>query len=392
MGIPSTPSTHRVSAGETLSKLAQRYKTTVDAFVKANHIPNPDLIQVGQILKIPGTGTSQKAKPAGTSPSAVQTVPFNFQTLSFLQQTSTVTEEVFKIEGQDYVFTTSNNQTSIALRSDASCFRFGQQIKPVWFVTRDNGFPLFALRPNKLDALLSDPAALGNALSPAKAGAPFRVFTAKQMYAYETGFQWFEPLADHYRELIWVHPGTETKSSPAYQAYKHFTWKDIVDFSNVDRWSISYGRKNEGDWKHNKKDGADGFLLVSLEGYPYWADAIGQIPFAVDTYKSNLEELGDKDKAILQTVKTGIKHGDGSIFFTTKDPTNNYDNFMVLRGALWAANNHSFTKTETEVSAGYGERVTLTKISVRYQFRDMNDLKKPITHLPLSKYGVWRKK
>ncbi|OJT26567.1 hypothetical protein BO221_00540 [Archangium sp. Cb G35] len=102
--------------------------------------------------------------------------------------------------------------------------------------------------------------------------------------------------------------------------------------------------------------------------------------------------MGDKDKAIIQTIKTGIKHGDGSIFFTTKDPTNNYDNFMVLRGALWAANNHRFTKTETEVSAGYGERVTLTKISVHYQFRDMNDLKKPITHLPLSKYGVWRKK
>jgi LysM repeat protein len=79
MGIPSTPSTHRVLAGETLSKIAQRYKTTVDAFVKTNHIPNPDLIQVGQILKIPVTVTSQKAKPAGTPPPPFRRSLSNFR-------------------------------------------------------------------------------------------------------------------------------------------------------------------------------------------------------------------------------------------------------------------------------------------------------------------------
>lgn len=384
MGIPSNPSTHRVLAGETLSKIAQRYRTTVDALVKANQLTNPDRIQVGQRLKIPAPGTPQEQKQSGAPPRAPPRFPFNIQPQPLLHQSASVPEEMVTLEGRDYVFRTWNNQTSITVRPKPKppTPPFDQP-KAIWFVTRDNGFPLFALRPNKMDSLLPNPLA---------AGAPFRVFTAKQLYSYEKGVQWFEPLADHYRELIWIHPGTETKSSLAYQAYKHFTWKDIVDFSIVDRWSISYASNNEGDWKTNKKKGAAGYLLVSIEGYPYWADAIGQLPFAVDTFKSDLEETGDKEKAIIRTIKTGIKHGDGSIFFTNKDKSNSYDNFMILRGALWASNNHTFTKTETDVHVGPGEVVTISKIDVRHQFRNLNDLKNPITPLLLSKYGAWRKK
>ena len=42
-----------VKAGDTLGKIAYNYKTTVSAIVKANNIPNPDLIHVGDRLKIP---------------------------------------------------------------------------------------------------------------------------------------------------------------------------------------------------------------------------------------------------------------------------------------------------------------------------------------------------
>lgn len=42
-----------VKAGDTLGKIAYNYKTTVKAIVEANGIPNPDLIHVGDRLKIP---------------------------------------------------------------------------------------------------------------------------------------------------------------------------------------------------------------------------------------------------------------------------------------------------------------------------------------------------
>jgi len=44
---------HRVSKGETLSSIAERYKTTVAAISKANNIRSRQLIKTGQRLKIP---------------------------------------------------------------------------------------------------------------------------------------------------------------------------------------------------------------------------------------------------------------------------------------------------------------------------------------------------
>lgn len=51
------PSTYTVQAGDSLSRIAQRFNTTVAALVAANNIVNPNLIYVGQVLKIPGGGT-----------------------------------------------------------------------------------------------------------------------------------------------------------------------------------------------------------------------------------------------------------------------------------------------------------------------------------------------
>jgi membrane-bound lytic murein transglycosylase D len=44
---------HRVSEGECLSSIAEKYKTTVTAISKANHIGNTQFIKTGQKLKIP---------------------------------------------------------------------------------------------------------------------------------------------------------------------------------------------------------------------------------------------------------------------------------------------------------------------------------------------------
>ncbi len=44
--------THTVKKGDTLSTIAQKYKTTVANIVKLNNIKDPNLIKIGQVLKI----------------------------------------------------------------------------------------------------------------------------------------------------------------------------------------------------------------------------------------------------------------------------------------------------------------------------------------------------
>jgi lysozyme len=53
--IPASASaaSYRVVSGDTLSELALRFGTTVSALVQANNIANPNLIYVGEVLRIP---------------------------------------------------------------------------------------------------------------------------------------------------------------------------------------------------------------------------------------------------------------------------------------------------------------------------------------------------
>ena len=50
----STGKTYTVTKGDTLSGIAAQYGTTVDTLVQLNNIKNPNLIVVGQVLKLPG--------------------------------------------------------------------------------------------------------------------------------------------------------------------------------------------------------------------------------------------------------------------------------------------------------------------------------------------------
>jgi LysM repeat protein len=50
------PIEHTISRGESLSYIAGLYCTTVDAIQELNDIANPNRIQVGQVIQIPGGG------------------------------------------------------------------------------------------------------------------------------------------------------------------------------------------------------------------------------------------------------------------------------------------------------------------------------------------------
>jgi LysM repeat protein len=56
---------HTVSAGETLSAIAARFGTTASALARANRLADPDFIVPGQSLRIPG---GLPVAPAATSP------------------------------------------------------------------------------------------------------------------------------------------------------------------------------------------------------------------------------------------------------------------------------------------------------------------------------------
>lgn len=49
---PETTMTYKVKSGDTLGKIAVKYSITVEKLVKLNNIKNPNLIKVGEILKI----------------------------------------------------------------------------------------------------------------------------------------------------------------------------------------------------------------------------------------------------------------------------------------------------------------------------------------------------
>lgn len=54
---PVSGKTYTVVKGDTLSEIAQKYGTTVDTLAQLNGIKNPNLIVVGQVLKLPGSTT-----------------------------------------------------------------------------------------------------------------------------------------------------------------------------------------------------------------------------------------------------------------------------------------------------------------------------------------------
>jgi RHS repeat-associated protein len=162
---------------------------------------------------------------------------------------------------------------------------------------------------------------------------------------YKTGTQWFEPLADNYMSLK-----SQTKELSTTNGVKHFSSKDILDFANEDRWMSSYRQGGSGDWK-SSEEGADGYLLSTVDETPYWSDAIGQIPFAVD-YATDMKDKGKIGyQAIRETVQKGKEYGEGKLIGGKTDNSNTYDNYFILRGAASGANGRNITKPVTKEEA-----------------------------------------
>ena len=64
---PQSGDTYTVQAGDTLSGIAEEYGTTVNTLVALNGISNPNLIYVGQVLKIPVSGSESTSNSTVTT-------------------------------------------------------------------------------------------------------------------------------------------------------------------------------------------------------------------------------------------------------------------------------------------------------------------------------------
>ncbi len=58
--------TYTVRPGDTLWAIARRYGTTVEALVQANGIADPNLIYVGQVLRVPAAAVTYTVRPGDT--------------------------------------------------------------------------------------------------------------------------------------------------------------------------------------------------------------------------------------------------------------------------------------------------------------------------------------
>lgn len=183
--------------------------------------------------------------------------------------------------------------------------------------------------------------------------------TASELY--NKGIQWFEPNAIEYRTELHTNPDIISNSG-----IKHFKNEDIKAFADKYQNPLNYMSKNhveiiesllgfnsqsasdilsvidplnnsklelpilgKGDWKKSP-NGADGYLLSTIDGKLYWSDAIGQIPFAINSVRDLRKIPFLKRYPIAITEIIGKILGNGSASF---DFENNYDNATITRTA-----------------------------------------------------------
>jgi LysM repeat protein len=80
---PGCKTYYTVVRGDTLYRIALRYRVTIYAIVQANGIANPNYIRVGQVLCIPGSGTAPPPAPTATPPPGATPTPTTVPSTGF---------------------------------------------------------------------------------------------------------------------------------------------------------------------------------------------------------------------------------------------------------------------------------------------------------------------
>jgi LysM repeat protein len=118
----TVPQTYTVVAGDTLKKIASKFKTSIEALEKANNITGTSIIRTGQVLVVGKTSSSQ----AAPAPAKSQLVPVSQATPSVVAKPAPVqpvaaktapaapVAETKSAAGQSYIVAKGDNPYSIA--------------------------------------------------------------------------------------------------------------------------------------------------------------------------------------------------------------------------------------------------------------------------------------
>lgn len=74
--VPQATGTYTVQVGDTLYKIAVRFKTTTTVLIRLNNLTNPNIVYIGQVLKVPTEGSAAPAPtPVPTAQSGQPAAP-----------------------------------------------------------------------------------------------------------------------------------------------------------------------------------------------------------------------------------------------------------------------------------------------------------------------------
>lgn len=95
--VTKAPSTYTVRAGDTLSGIAARYGTTYQKIAALNGIKNPNIIRVGQVLRLSGSASVSTHSPSATG--TVYVVKAGDTLSSIAARYHTTYQQIAKING-----------------------------------------------------------------------------------------------------------------------------------------------------------------------------------------------------------------------------------------------------------------------------------------------------
>ena len=151
-----------------------------------------------------------------------------------------------EVDGKSYLIVTKDEKTELGIKGHTTREKDEETheiyVPNILIITRKNADVLFVLRGGGNDS--------------------FAIMIAQDLYD-KFQYQWFEPLADNYRELLYVNEADYAKKT-----YKIFNWDNIAEFSVIDRTPLAFRPKGDGDWKNNRV-GGDSYLLVMINKIPY---------------------------------------------------------------------------------------------------------------------------
>lgn len=120
----STPATYSVSAGDTLGSIAAQFNTTVDALVQFNAIANPNLIFVGQVVRIPNS-MSRPGPADPTPPTVVYIVGPGIADAMRVDNTTPASDEIPVFGGRQ------DSQWADAVASNGTLYRWVRETNTV---------------------------------------------------------------------------------------------------------------------------------------------------------------------------------------------------------------------------------------------------------------------